>query len=293
MDTPDEIRLCDQAEQETPQGDVRLCDPAPEEGQGDIVLCDDQIDCDKAEPFRVIEVGGKHYLAGGVPPYLFLGTNTGCAGSVVRVWSPSEPLDEGPAPCPTQLYFMDACHTCLIYAVPDNYPGGLTLTGPDAPAVGNNYAASGGAAPYVYSISCGSIEPDTGVVTDLSGCCGSGAVKVTDSCLFSATISVRFPAGTWVLQHTDCAPYSDDGNGGCVEPWLGCGTNIAATCITGGSKEVHHWKHAVGCLNDYCQLISGDNWLGKQCSGQLPCRTVDISRCHCLWKIDYYSWECP
>jgi len=77
-------------------------------------------------------------------------------------------------------------------------PPELSLSGDEEATVGSQYSVTGGVPPYNWSISCGSIDGN-GQITDLSGCCGSGTVSVTDYCGQSQNMAVRFPSGQWVL----------------------------------------------------------------------------------------------
>ncbi|MBI3754962.1 MAG: hypothetical protein HY265_02215 [Deltaproteobacteria bacterium] len=77
----------------------------------------------------------------------------------------------------------------------------LTLSGPDAPQNGSKYTASGGEAPYSWTISKGSINSSTGVVT-VSGQCGTATITATDSCGNTGSKDVRMANGRWVLVDT-------------------------------------------------------------------------------------------
>ncbi len=74
----------------------------------------------------------------------------------------------------------------------------MTINGDATPNVGDGFQASGGKPPYRYEISAGEINATTGVITSLSGACGTGTVSVADSCGNSASMDVRFPSGQWV-----------------------------------------------------------------------------------------------
>jgi hypothetical protein len=76
----------------------------------------------------------------------------------------------------------------------------LTLSGSETPNVGSTYRAAGGSGGYVYSISCGTINSETGQVLNLTDCCGSGTVSATDTCGTTVTLDVRFPSGRWVQE---------------------------------------------------------------------------------------------
>lgn len=71
----------------------------------------------------------------------------------------------------------------------------LVISGPDAPADGNQYLVTGGCGSYIWSITKGSID-SSGIVT-VSGQCGIATVTVRDACGDTATKIVRMPIGTW------------------------------------------------------------------------------------------------
>jgi len=121
----------------------------------------------------------------------------------------------------------------------------LSLTGTDAPSVGSQYSASGGVAPYTWSISCGAISA-IGQVTSLSGCCGSGEVSVTDACGTSASIEVRFPNGTWVQIN-----YEDFRGVGCGDWSWSAGQITWPVCYVGRYRiRERHQRH--GGADDNC-----------------------------------------
>lgn len=163
----------------------------------------------------------------------------------------------------------------------------LTLTGTDAPSVGSQYTALGGKSPYTWSISCGAIS-STGQVTSVSGCCGSGAVMVTDACGQSASIAVRFPGGQWVLV-SDVSPrpfYSDNGcctYGGGEDP---CNKQITET--HGRFRYTDYWtnvKTPGGCDCAPTCLVQPNTTYeyGGDCS---PPKNMCVSR-----KI-VWEWRC-
>jgi hypothetical protein len=87
----------------------------------------------------------------------------------------------------------------------------LAIVGSESAAVGVYYAGSGGVSPYTYAISCGSIDA-LGRITDLTGCCGTGTVSVTDDCGNTASMEVRYPTGRWVFISTENFPEFNDGS---------------------------------------------------------------------------------
>lgn len=98
----------------------------------------------------------------------------------------------------------------------------LAISGPDAPQNGSQYTATGGTAPYTWSISKGSIT-QAGVVT-VSGQCGSATVTATDSCSNTGSKEIRMPSGVWMfVSQSYPYPLSDT-----------CGYSYSYTCKTNG-----------------------------------------------------------
>ncbi len=71
----------------------------------------------------------------------------------------------------------------------------MSVSGTDTPVVGSGYSVSGAVGEVSWSISPGSINSETGIVTAVG--CGSGTVTATDSCGRSASKVVRFAEGYW------------------------------------------------------------------------------------------------
>jgi hypothetical protein len=204
--------------------------------------------------------------------------------------------------CGGTITATDQCGRSAFKAV--TVGGVLTLSGTDAPVVGSQYSASGGKAPYTWSISCGAIS-DTGQVTSLSGCCGSGTVTVTDSCGQSVSIEVRFPTGQWVQIH------QDDGECGSSDPAHaneGCWDHYAAgvinkvyhcaaegyptcTAITGHLKIVTVY----GSVSQD-GVYSGYNYWWVDATGEPAdnCGCApDGTRRLFAWHNTIYEWRCP
>lgn len=74
----------------------------------------------------------------------------------------------------------------------------LSMSGDENLNEGNIYSATGGKPPYTWSITCGSINEETGKVWDISGCCGVVVVSCTDQCGNTVEMETRAP-GQWVL----------------------------------------------------------------------------------------------
>ena len=170
----------------------------------------------------------------------------------------------------------------------------LTISGDGTPEVGDAYAVSGGVPPYTFSISCGTIS-ENGAVTDLSGCCGTGTISVTDDCGETASMDVRFPIGQWVYQGTT---YS----GTTGELW---------SCV--GSYrykyEATHYSSTEKTIVGYC-CTSLSYPYGEPCGTVTPCCTYctlysmdsyfssDYFRTFIWKRVAYhytktYTWECP
>jgi hypothetical protein len=98
------------------------------------------------------------------------------------------------------------------YTVASNYisPSPVVVRGPDNAAVGQ-YSASGGIGTFTWSISCGTINADTGYVSSTSGCAGcptSATVRITatDPCGNSSYIDSPIPGtGSWVTLADMCS----------------------------------------------------------------------------------------
>lgn len=99
----------------------------------------------------------------------------------------------------------------VMFATSFCWADALTVIGPDYPVDGNNYSASGGCAPYSWSISKGTIDANSGTVGNMSNQCGKAVVTVTDACGNSATKSVNIPNGSWQPSST---------NPGLQNPWV-------------------------------------------------------------------------
>lgn len=100
------------------------------------------------------------------------------------------------------------------------------ISGTENIIVGSTYTATGGKEPYTFSVSCGSIN-SSGVITSVTGCCGAGTVGVTDKCGQTASMVVRYAAGTWSLVSTT-------GSWGC-QP---CGACVDRSVISGSSRVI-------------------------------------------------------
>lgn len=125
------------------------------------------------------------------------------------------------------------------------------------------------------------------LTTNKPGCYGQvdwyGSVTAIDGCGRELTISgIYFEAGSWQVASIECCEdYFFDPS--CVSPWPGCGGNDLRTTISGNTKTVEYWRHASGCISDYCQSSVGPN-CPRDTSGEI---------CYMWWQTITYTWECP
>lgn len=124
----------------------------------------------------------------------------------------------------------------------------MKIDGPDTPSEDSQYSVEGGKPPYVWDISSGSINVDTGAIISLSGACGSGTVKVTDACGNTESLPVRFPSGKWVTTTNTGAP-----------PWP---TNYLWQRITSGDTRTTRYLTSCGCV-----YADEEYWMPGGCRG--------------------------
>lgn len=102
----------------------------------------------------------------------------------------------------------------------ENNPGfsTLTLSGSDAPVVGDIYSVSGGVSPIIFSFDGGTIDSETGEILSITSCGGSsgngagGSVTASDACGQTASIDVRLPGGNWVTTNVEDFPEFNNSN---------------------------------------------------------------------------------
>lgn len=99
--------------------------------------------------------------------------------------------------CSKKIKMVDSCNESYEVDFPDIEQ---EIIGPDNLYVSASYSFSGGVAPITYSMSCGKIDPDSGVVSSVEGCCGSVTVTATDDCGTTVSKTVRAELGQWVLR---------------------------------------------------------------------------------------------
>lgn len=239
--------------------------------------------CPGEELLGLVESGGSVCLTGGVPSYYQWDDTNNVWVGIGACDIPTDPVN-----CPVTYTYNDSCGIIdntdgsgLDYSPPVNPSDTLNLSGAETPSVGSIYSASGGVAPYTYSISCGSIDPDTGEVTDLSGCCGSGTATVTDDCGATASMTVRFPSGVWVLVSDQ---YADWASNCTCKPVTTC-TFYVGMCLTISGK----YKYGAEYRDANTRLWCVQNEPVSQCSAPAACSGVD---CYVV-NARTYEWQCP
>ena len=131
-------------------------------------------------------------------------------------------------------------HPCIVCSSQE--PATVTLSGPDAPTDGSQYAASGGIEPYTWSISKGSIT-QAGVVT-VSGQCGAATVSITDICGNTQTKEVRMSSGVWIQTSQVCIgnPYCTPKSNTNVIIICGDLSALVCTSESGGNRTLYYGK---------------------------------------------------
>lgn len=113
-------------------------------------------------------------------------------------------ITAAPAECAaTTVAVTDACSNTDSRDIQMSFDSTFKIDGSEEPEVGDFYSATGGSGDYSYSFTGGSINSDTGEITEITACGGpngNGAVasvSVSDGCGNSASITVRLPGGSW------------------------------------------------------------------------------------------------
>ncbi len=183
----------------------------------------------------------------------------------------------------------------------------LEVTGPIDIEVGSDYSSSGGKGVKTYTLSCGEIN-STGLVTDLTGCCGTGFIIVEDECGNTAALEVRFPVGTWVTKNDETwgtfpacfgtydvtlGPYYEI-VGGTRYVWRLCATfrscilsgpGTCATCADVPPSAAGTPHSCSACSTPYCSL---DDLAVPWVSGS----SEDYNRLYVKQKTTQ-EWSCP
>lgn len=173
----------------------------------------------------------------------------------------------------------------------------MVISGPEEPDEDSGYSVVGGKAPYIWSISAGSIN-DNGAITDLTGACGAGTVSVTDSCGNSAEMEVRFSDGQWVETSVEPGPCGIiDGPISCSGGVVVCGATIIGHTKSEPYVRSGNWAACVGGL-----ACDGCWWLNHidsiMCSG-VEVEKGSASSCGSngnIWILSHttiYTWSCP
>jgi len=190
--------------------------------------------------------------------------------------------NEGPEPSAGQIVICDPApepsEGKIVICPPKCGPDipALVISGTETPSVGSQYSASGGKPPYRFSISAGQIALGTGVVTDLSGVCGSGSVSVADACGNMSRVDVRFPTGTWVLVADE--DFTGDGCG----DWSWSSSQIHELNCTVGKHK--YWERTQKHSGPDCACFS------HSCPSPV-CPPTDC--CLTVWQRKTYEWKCP
>lgn len=193
--------------------------------------------------------GSQYAASGGFEPYSWsMSRGFITQGGVVAI--------SGQCAGPATVTAVDSCGASGNLGV-EIFVAELSISGPDAPVNGSQYAGSGGVIPYAYGTSCGSITGD-GVVT-VSGCCGPGNVAVTDKCASYAQKQIRLPDGGWRLV--------SDGN---------CGGVTQCETYEGKYKYAHRYG-IYPCSRYGCGIGGGG-----------PCVTDHA----CYMDYVVYEWVC-
>lgn len=136
--------------------------------------------------------------------------------------------------------------------------------------------------PYTFSTSKGSIDPDTGIITSVTGACGVATVTATDACGKTGTMDVRMPNGSWsptwwytnppVNKWTYASEWAGEAEGtsrpyylmfyGCDSGGGTCET-VTADMMTQAAEQELTWDH-INCSSTpicaYAYLTKTQTW---------------------------------
>ncbi|PLY02004.1 MAG: hypothetical protein C0622_06160, partial [Desulfuromonas sp.] len=104
-------------------------------------------------------------------------------------------------PCTATVAIKDACSQFDTMEVEFKAEVELEVSGPEDVVADSGYSAAGGSGDYTFSFDSGVIDPNTGIVSDVTSCGDPGStgavgtVRVTDSCGSTASFEVRLPGG--------------------------------------------------------------------------------------------------
>lgn len=243
-----------------------------------------EIEGDDVEEFSVSQDDEMVTVTGGQEPYYVTHDD-------VTVELQDNPFDVSSV-CEDEYSFEDSCGRSLGGFSYDSFEK-ITVSGDSTPEINDLYSATGGCWPYTYTISCGEID-DSGIITNLDGCCGTGYVTATDALGRSATLEVRFPSGQWVLEsaiaglnnYTNTYTYYVGGKKIFMRWYNGysVGSTIdgpSTPCAEGGGYHL--------CVDPY-----GGDPMGAACD-EYKSRLANglyTFRCWSYHTIDTYTWEC-
>lgn len=183
---------------------------------------------------------------------------------------------------------------------------------------GSSLSVSGGRAPYTYDLAGGSVDQDTGTVTETPTNQTSATLTVIDNCGVPATSSVQIQAlsgltldgpempgeGSQYSVSGGIAPYVWSFSGGSIDE-NGMVSNISACTAPGEVRSATVTATDSGCRTASIEvLLSGGAWVstGRACvpgsetcgnqyveTGTYPNAFCDISQCYCTSTMDRYD----
>ena len=149
--------------------------------------------------------------------------------------------------------------------------GAITIFGDNSAGVGSQYTASNTISPIAWTISSGSIDSATGVVTEVG--CGTATITVTDKCGRTGSLDVRFPSGMWVSDNNKC----------CIN--FGQIPEELQQYVYCNEYQCYGASRIVGGVREYYQSWPGWNWTySGVCNNCGPSTTYTKATEH---------WECP
>ena len=180
----------------------------------------DPCGCDKAteltlEGPEIFTQGAKYSASGGRVIYTYTVDPKETSADYINPESGiviQTPVNPSVCPMRIKVTATDAClqEKTFDAIVPSSQPSEfLAIAGPEEPAVGDVYTASGGTPPYSFNFLGGEINRDTGEILSITRCGGPdgngavGKVGVIDQCLMEDSMDVRLTGGRWILESTE------------------------------------------------------------------------------------------
>lgn len=172
------------------------------------------------------------------------------------------------------------CGEMLAQRVLQNQPISIMITGPDQISIGAVYSASGGTAPYTWSMTQGSID-SAGVITSISGC-GVAEITATDANGCRGKRKVRNPTGVWI---------NNPPNG---DPFFQCSAGYPQTPSLDCIVDTRQIRYAYVCCPDIPCNTSlealGCTQQGPTDCGVNPC---GVGTTFYILRKYGYDWVCP